>query len=218
MDLPQTLPERLYLLAYDTENRRMTARLHLGYLMRAAILAELLLQGHLEDAARGPAARTRSVPDPLLDAVLQQIAGSRRRSWQHWVSKGSGTAARMVRDELAARGWIRIESRRLLGVFPTAKVTVRDTRVVKSLAGKVSRAVRGAEPASRVDPRDAALAALAATTRLRTVLSRAHWRAYRDRTGTLGEVIAPVPKALHKALQSAEIESASIASHAAYGS
>ncbi|MEU8269221.1 GPP34 family phosphoprotein [Sphaerisporangium sp. NPDC049002] len=208
MNIPESLHERVYLLAYDTERGRTAERRHLGYLLRAGVLAELLIQGHLADATGGPVARTPAVADPLLDGVLQQIAGSRRRTWQHWVSKGSGATAREVRDRLESGGWIRVEHGRFLGVFPTARVSVRDTRVVRQLVGMASTALRAGQPASRLDPRDAALAALAAAVRLRTVRPRAQWRALRKRSDELSEVVAPVPQALRKAIQTAEAAAA----------
>jgi hypothetical protein len=208
VDVPETLPERLYLLAYDTQHGRITARRHLGYLMRAAILAELLLQGHLADATGGPVTRTPVAADPLLDSVLQQVAGSRRRSWRHWVNKGHGAASRQVRERLESGGWIRVERGRLLGLFPTTTVTVRDSRVVKRLTARVSAALRAGRPASRLDPMDAGLAALAAAVRLKTVLPRAGWRAGRRRSDELAEVVAPVPRALRKAIRAADAAAA----------
>ncbi|MFC7381399.1 GOLPH3/VPS74 family protein [Sphaerisporangium rhizosphaerae] len=209
MDLPGSLPQRLYLLAYDIERGRPTARWKLGYLMRAGILAELLLRGCLDDATGGPVASRTAVPDDaLLDAALQQIAASRRRTWQHWVNKGSHRAVRQVRDQLEAGGWIRVRRTRLLGVIPLAKVTVRDTRVVRRLTSTVSSAMRGGQPLSRVEPRDAALTALASVIRLRTVMPWRQWRAVRERGEALGVVVAPVPRALHKAIQAAQAAAA----------
>ncbi|MFC4590411.1 GOLPH3/VPS74 family protein [Sphaerisporangium corydalis] len=201
--MPESLYERIYLLAYDTERGQMAERWHLDLLIRAAVLAELMIQGHLADATGGPVVRTPALSDPLLDGVLQQIAHSRRRSWQHWVSKGSRATVRGVRERLESGGWIRVEHGRFLGVLPTTKVSVRDTRVVKGLVSTASTALRGGQPAARLDPRDAALAALAATVRLRTVRPRAQWRAVRGRSDELSEVVAPVPRALRKAIQAA---------------
>ncbi|GAA3797985.1 hypothetical protein GCM10022226_16690 [Sphaerisporangium flaviroseum] len=203
MDLPKSLPERLYLLAYDTERQRMTARSDLGYMMRAGILAELLIQGHLADATGGPVVRTPAVSDPLLDGVLQQIAASRRRTWQHWVGKSSRANVREVRERLESDGWIRVEHVRILGLLPMAKVTVRDPRVVKRLRTTVTTTLRGGQPVARLDPRDAGLTALAAMTRLKTVMPRAQWRAARGRSEELADPIAPVPTALRKAIQAA---------------
>ncbi|MEO3813938.1 GPP34 family phosphoprotein [Sphaerisporangium sp. B11E5] len=204
MELPHTLPERLFLLAYDIEKRRLTSRSRLGFLMRAAILAELLIQGHIADATGGPVARAQAVPDPMLDEMLQQIASSRRRSWQHWVGKRNRQAIHQVRDRLERDRWIRVERRRILGIFPHTVVTVRDTRVVRRLLATVSSAVRGGTPVARMSRRDAALVALAAMARLRAGLPRADWRAARTRVDTLGDTVAPIPRALRKAIEAAE--------------
>ncbi|MFC6086258.1 GOLPH3/VPS74 family protein [Sphaerisporangium aureirubrum] len=204
MDLPKSLPERLYLLSYDIERRRLTNRSRLGYLMRAGILAELLIQGHIADATGGPEARAQVLADPMLDEVLQQIASSRRRSWQHWVGKRHRQALTQVRDRLEKDRRIRVERNHFLGIFPWTRVTVRDTRVVRSLLTTVSSGVRGGTPVARIDRRDAALVALAAKSRLRAGLSRSDWRAARSRVDALGETVAPIPRALHKTIEAAE--------------
>lgn len=208
MDVPKFLHEQLYLLALDTGRQRSAAGWRLGHLLRAGMLAELLIQGHLDDAAGGPAAKTTAVADPLLAAVLHQIAESRRRSWQHWVGKRTGPAVREVRAKLAADGWIRAEPGRVLGILPVTRVTVRDTRVLKRLVGTATTALRPGQTVARLDPRDAGLAALAAVVKLRTVLPRAEWRAARGRGEELGTVVAPVPRALRKAIQAAEAAAA----------
>jgi hypothetical protein len=207
-ELPESLPERLYLLAYDIERKRLTARGRLGYLMRAAILAELLIQGHVADATGGPVTRTQALADPLFDDVLQQIASSRRRGWQHWVGKRHSQALTQVRDRLEKGRWIRVERLRFLGIFPYARITVRDTRVVRRLTATVATAVHGGTPVSRYDRRDAALVALAAMARVRAGLPRADWRAARTRVDTMGDTIAPIPRALRKAIQAAEAAAA----------
>ncbi len=47
MELPESLPARLYLLAYDRRRQRLTARPQLGFLLRAAAMADLELGGHV---------------------------------------------------------------------------------------------------------------------------------------------------------------------------
>jgi hypothetical protein len=204
VDVPDSLPGRLYLLAYDTERGRLTCRSELGYIMRAGALADLLLAGHLTDEGGRPrAGDPAGLTDPLLAEVLGQIAASRPRHWRHWVAKRDRQAVQSVRDRLAADGWIRLERRRVLGIFPATSVTVRDSRAVKRLAGTVSSALRGGRPVSRLDPRDATLAALAAAGEMKPVMPRAVRRANKRRIAELSEVAAPVPRALTKAIQSA---------------
>lgn len=205
MDLPESLPARLYLLSYDTGRRRMTGW-YLGYVLRAAALTDLLLAGALADDS----GKARAVPgpapaDPVLDDVLRQVAASRLRSWRHWVSKGERPMKRAVREQLAAGGWIRVEPRRILG-FPADRVTVRDTRVVKRLQDGVSGALRG--PVGQVRPRDAALVALAASGELRTVFPRARRRDHKKRIEQLNAHTGPVATALRKVLQQVKAASA----------
>lgn len=210
MDLPDSLPARMYLLAYDTRKGRMTARLELGYILRAAALTDLLQCAVLTDeAGKARARRGAVVGDPVLDLVCQEIAGSSTpRSWRHWVGRGDRRMRRVVRDQLATDGWIRVEPRRVLGLVPAPRVTVRDTRAVKRLTGIVSAALRS--PVAQVDPRDAALVALAAAGDLRTALPRPVRRRNRDRIEQLSAHTGPIAKTLRSAVQAARV--------AAYGS
>jgi hypothetical protein len=210
MDVPESLAGRLYLLAYDLRRQRVTGRSELGYIMRAGALTDLLLAGHLTDEGGKPRTRTGApLTDPLLETVRGQIEGSRPRSWQHWVNRGARQASRSVRDQLAADGWIRLEPHRVLGLFPTTRVTVRDTRVVKRLAGTVSATLRAGRPPSRLDPADAVLVALAAVGELNVVLPRAKRRANKRRIDELSTYAGPVPRALQKAIKSARASVAS---------
>jgi hypothetical protein len=200
MDLPESLPARVYLLAYDAHRGRMTASMQLGYMLRAAALSDLLLAGALTDDSGKAGVRSGpAVADPVVASVHQQIAASRPRSWRYWVNKGNGPMKRVVRDQLASEGWIRVEPRRILGIFPGAKVTVPDTLVVERLTGVVSAALR--DPIGQVDPRDGALVALAAAGELNIVLPRRRRREHKERIERLGEYTGPVAKALRKVLQ-----------------
>ncbi|MBC6463300.1 GOLPH3/VPS74 family protein [Actinomadura sp. HBU206391] len=201
MNVPNSLPERLYLLAYDTHRQKIRCG-DLGYLLRAAALADLYLSGHLtEESGRPQVFVRRPGPDPMLDAVLGQIADSRPRPWTHWVRKSSRGMVRTVRDQLAADGWIRVEPRRRYGILRYNKVTVRDPRVVTQLTRGVSTALQGGRPSGRVDPYEAAAAALAANGELRAVLNRKDRRRHKQRINELSAVTGPAATALRKAIQ-----------------
>ncbi|WP_344455806.1 GOLPH3/VPS74 family protein, partial [Actinocorallia aurantiaca] len=88
VELPDTLPQRIYLLALDPGKGRPLMGTHLNELVRAAALADLYLSGHLTDE-RGRAAVAVRHPchDPVLEAVLEELASSRPRKWQHWVGR-----------------------------------------------------------------------------------------------------------------------------------
>src|SRR3954468_1158101 len=99
VDVPDSLPGRLYLLAYDTKRGRLTCRSELGYIMRAGALADLLLAGHLTDEGGRPrAGDPAGLTDPLLAEVRGQTAAPRPRHWRHWVAKRDRQAVRSVRD------------------------------------------------------------------------------------------------------------------------
>ena len=201
MELPESLPARLYLLAYDKRRQRLTARTQLGYVLRAAALADLELRGDLADEdGKVRVVADRRVEDPVLDAVLQEIAGSRPRTWGHWVRAGQRATKRAVRDQLDAGRWIRVEPRRVLGLFPAATVTLRDPRALSRLTLNAARTLHGGRPAERLDRRDAALVALAAAGEL-PLLSRRQRREQRRRITRLTERSGSAAPALHTVVQ-----------------
>ncbi|MBX6765761.1 MAG: GPP34 family phosphoprotein [Actinomadura rubrobrunea] len=196
--VPDSLPARMYLLAYDLRRGRMTrCGGRLGYVLRGAALAELYLDGRLVDERRGPRPGTPG-DDPY--GVVAQIAASRPRSWQHWVRKDSGAMVRKVRDELAAQGWIRVRERRVLGLFRTHRVEVKDPRVVKALWGGASSALRG-KPVAHVNSLDAAAVALAAAGELNTVLPAQERRRHKRRITQLSARTGPAAGAVRRVVR-----------------
>ncbi|RJL22735.1 GOLPH3/VPS74 family protein [Bailinhaonella thermotolerans] len=210
MHAPETLPERLYLLAYDPERGRLTARSQLGMVVRAAALAELRIQGLLQDRDDRPAAAhgARS-DDPLLAEILRQISESRPRRWHHWVGKNATRASRLVRERLAETGWIQTERRAVLGIFPYTRVSVSDPRPVRDLTDAVRHAVTTARPTTRRDEREAATVALCVTGDLKRVLDRRARRAHKDRIAKIVAQAGPVPPALRKAIRDSQAAAAS---------
>jgi hypothetical protein len=208
---PISLAERLYLLSYDPERKRFTGSGERGLLLRAAALTELLAARALRDedgkAVAVPGARPPQ--DPLLALVLEEVAASgRSRTWQHWVRHRARHARGLVRDRLAAARWVRVQQRRMLGIFPVDDVTVRDTRAVRRIADSARSALHGVRPEG-VAEADAAAVALAAAARLRTVVSRAEAKQRKDRIDALTARTGPVPKALRKAVDSQHAAAAS---------
>lgn len=195
--VPDSLPARMYLLAYDMERGRLTARDRLGMLLRAAALTELYLDGRLVGEKR-PALGTPG-DDPY--GLLAQIGSSRPRRWQYWIGRDGRAMVRAVQAELESGGWIRVRSRRLLGVLPVQRVEVRDPRVVKDLWGRASAALRG-RPVAHLNSYDAATMALAAAGRLRTVIARDEQRRHRERIAALTARSGPAVPALRRALES----------------
>ncbi|TDC63460.1 GPP34 family phosphoprotein [Actinomadura sp. GC306] len=193
--VPESLPARMYLLAYDLRKHKMSkSRTELGYLLRGAALTELYLDGRLGEERRKPVPGTPG-DDPY--GVLAQIAESRPRSWQHWVRKDAKEMLARVQDELVRDGWIRVQEHRVLGLFPRQEVTVKDPRVVKQLWGGASSALRG-RPVAHVHSYDAAAVALAAAADLTAVLPGADRRRHKRRIRELTARTGPAPAAVRK--------------------
>jgi hypothetical protein len=211
MDVPDSLPQRIYLLAYDPDKGRVRMGIHLGAVLRAAALADLYLKGDLTDE-RGRAVVApgrRHGHDPVLAALREEIAGARPRKWQSLVGRRHRATVAAVRSQLGDGGWARLEPHRILGLFPTTKVTLRDSRVRKELMGRVAAALRN--PVGRVDPADAALVAIAANGDLRLVLDRRAKRAGKRRIEELTALSGPIGPALRKSIQESEAAAATTA-------
>lgn len=204
--VPESLPARMFLLAYDLRKQRMSkGGARLGYVLRAAALTELYLDGRLGEERRRPVPGTPG-DDPY--GVLAQIAASRPRSWQHWVRKDSKAIVTAVRDELARGGWIRVRSRRAFGLFPRHEIAVKDPRVVKTLWGGASSALRG-RPVAHVHSYDAAAVALAAAGELKTVLPGPDRRRHKRRIQELTARTGPAAPAVRKVIRQQDAAAAS---------
>src|SRR3569833_3169697 len=123
------LPERMFLLAYDSRRERPARGADVGQLVRAAALAELELRGALIDdrgRAAVAAARRPALTVPLLLEVLAEVeASARALKWQHWVQRGRRKARATVVQRLVAGRVVPAARRRVLGVFPSARIVVR---------------------------------------------------------------------------------------------
>lgn len=178
------LPERMFLLAYDARRERLNPWIDVGLLLRAAALAELELSGALVDErgrATVPRVHRPKVTDPLLREVLAEVEASRPRHWQHWVQRGGRKARAAVEQRLVADRIITVDKRRVFGIFPSTRITVRDPLLVGRLHAQVAKALRSLT----VDQRDAATVALAAAGELHTVFGWRQRRANRARIAEL---------------------------------
>lgn len=204
MTLPESLPARLYLLAYDTEKNRVTARSRLGLVLRAAALTDLYLAGRVTDE-NGKARVTgdrRPTGDALVDQMLQQLAEHQPRSWRGWIAHGQ-PAIRTVRTQLEAGLCIRVEHRRIL----PDRVELLERPAVQQYADEVHAKLSG--PASRTEPRTAAVLALAARGEISTLISRSERLEHREHLDELAVYTGPIADALRKAWRDRRAQMAS---------
>lgn len=202
MAVPDSLPQRVFLLAYDPDKGRVGLGTHLGAMLRAAALADLYLAGHLTDAdGRAVVAVRHPCRDPVLDAVLDEIASAKPRDWKSWVDHGQHAIVTAVRQQLGDGRWVRLEPRKILGLFTITRVTIRDPRVRKELLRRISGALKN--PIGRVDPADAALVAIVAAGNLTLVLDRRARRERKRRIQQLTELSGPIGPALHSSIRAA---------------
>lgn len=198
MELPASLTARVYLLAYNTEKGKLTGKGHLGYVLRAAALTELYQAGAVTDAAGKVKPARAHLTDPLLLNLLEEItAESKPRSWARLVGRRARPMFRAVQQRLVEERLIGTEPYRILGIFPATKVKVHHHRVVTQLRSLVSRTLGGGS----AEPKDAALAALAAVGEIRVAISRAQARERKQRIKTLVEQAGPALPALKKAIE-----------------
>lgn len=202
MAVPDSLPQRIFVLACRPDKGRVGMGAHVGMMLRAAALADLYLGGHLIDERGRAVIHVRSPRhDPVLDAILEEIARSKPRRWQHWIDRRQGATFRAVGQQLGDRGWAHLQPHRFLGLFPTMRVTIRDSSVREELLRRVNAALN--EPIDSLDPADATVVAIIAAGGLTSVLDGRTRRANKHRIRQLTEHSGPIVPALRAAINDA---------------
>jgi hypothetical protein len=196
-----SLPYRMYLAAYDADQDKLYDRTRTAFLVQAAIFAELLLSGYLTDAEGiAQVARDGGTGDPLLDAILQNVA-SAKRSWKAHIRHGYKDSLHATEEGLVRRGELRQSRIRTLGLIPRQSTIALNPSSVRQLQGRLASVLRGSEPASQVDARDATAAALAGYGRVPTVITRKEARKRRDRVRELASAVRDLAPGLANAME-----------------
>jgi hypothetical protein len=172
MDATSGLHSQLYLVSYDMARQRFVSRGPLmEFSLRAALLTDLYLSGHLSDS-NGRAMQTTAHPpdDPLLRWAFQAV-GPRGEGWTVAIAR-SNHAVRMVRDQLSTDGWLSRRHRRPFGVLPRLGEQPSDRGAVAALTGRAREAVLHAVAGRPCEPRPLATGLLAVHAQVDTVLSR----------------------------------------------
>jgi hypothetical protein len=196
--VPESVAARLFLLAYDPDKGRLTARAKLGKLLRAAVLADLQLQGGIaDDDGKVRVTAAAEATDPVAAAVLEELTATGNRRWRHWIDRRGSRTVRRVRDELVAARLIKVEPRRIL----SDRITLRQPLVRRHALRQAHDVLRPSRLVSRVDLRDASVAVLADTANLRSAITKEQHFHHKDRLAQLAVRVGPVVPALKKSLQ-----------------
>ncbi|UKY47567.1 GOLPH3/VPS74 family protein [Streptomyces inhibens] len=201
--MTEPLHHCMYLTAYDTAAQNLFDRPRTGFLLRAAVLTELAIRGHLTEVEGAAAvAAAGSTGDSVLDKALGDV-GAHRRSWKAWLRYDRKETLEAVEHQLAALGVLTIEEKEKssFGRGSKRQLTVTDPVAVKALQDGASAILHARDPADRLAPADAALLALAAAGGIPAVLSRKDSRDHKDRiealTDRLGDIAPGLDKAVH---------------------
>lgn len=199
---PESLAARIFLLAYDPAKGRLAGRSTLGKTLRAAALIDLQLRGNLaDDNGRAQPTKAAAPKDEILAGILTEIRTAGSRKWRTWIDRGQRAIVRDIRDELARAQLIKVEPRRILGLIPADRITLRQPLVRRQLLQRTTDVLRPARLVTRIDLRDAALAVLASTGDLRPVIPRELRNRHKDRLAQLAIRVGPVAPALKKSIQ-----------------
>jgi Golgi phosphoprotein 3 (GPP34) len=151
--LPDTLHGQLYLLCIDRRRGRFDdcRSALLGMALRAAMLTDLYLSGHVHDLHGMPSECGIAPPkDPVLKAMIDELERCRYSSWARAISPEPDQTIRTVRYQLEAEG--RISVRRTIPGITAARVSLHDEALVESLADRVTHAVHNAIAGLPADP------------------------------------------------------------------
>ncbi|OKI99589.1 hypothetical protein AMK18_21035 [Streptomyces sp. CB01249] len=166
-----TLPEELLLLAHDPVEGRVVCRTHALRLgIAGAVAAELVLAGRVEVRdGKIVASGAPGIGDSFLDAALAGVAGRRKgHKLQRWVrdtagvKTSAGRTDEVWRHRLVARGALREERTRTLGVIAQRRHLVGPDDRTSPARERVSAVGNGATG----DERARLLAALVGATGL----------------------------------------------------
>ncbi|MFF7778264.1 GPP34 family phosphoprotein [Streptomyces tanashiensis] len=148
-----TLAEEIMLLSLDDESGAARERQSAAWAVAGGILLDLVLAGRVA-VEEGRLRVTDPTPTetPLLDGRLRQIAewaGRRSRDPKvtEWLTRDHSKAVKATAESLRARGLVREEQRKVLGVFPVTRYPEADGAVERELRDRLRAVVLdGAEP------------------------------------------------------------------------
>ncbi|MFJ6080050.1 GPP34 family phosphoprotein [Streptomyces sp. NPDC092369] len=192
------LPSLMYLLAHDGAAEGPYDRSRTELLLRAAALVDLASRGRLREAGGTvTVSGTEPIGDSVLDDVVRDAAGG--HGWRHLVRRHRKRTLTQVEDRLAAAGLLTVRTPRT--PFGSRRTTVTDQAVPAALRARVSTALHGDGPVREIPAADAALLALAAAGRIRSVVSRQDQKTFRARIDACTGRLAALGPGLEKTVR-----------------
>ncbi|MFF0473758.1 GPP34 family phosphoprotein [Streptomyces sp. NPDC004284] len=151
-----TLAEEITLLSLDDESGAPRERPSAAWAVAGSILLDLALAGRVAvEAGRLRVADRTPTEVPLLDERLRQIAEWTARKSSapevtEWLTRDRGKALEAAIESLCARGLVREERHRVLGVLPVTLHPEADGAAERELGDRLRAVVLdGAEPDAR---------------------------------------------------------------------
>lgn len=169
MDSQLTMGEQIVLLALDERSGELREPpLRVGLAVSAATLLGLTFSGHVVVRDGALAAAPLPPPaDPVEAAMAEQLRSHPEAKPQAWLLAVREQALTAAYDGLLAKGLVREEGRKVLGVFGSVTYPVKDTATAETLRARLAAVVlAGQEP----DERTAALVTVLHHAGLRAVL------------------------------------------------
>jgi len=218
------LHEELLLLALRDEKGTLEPGIWPQLAIGAASVAELVFQERIAvnsgKRALVDVVDESPLGDAFLDACLARMATARRRaSLQTWVTRlaGSRHAKQTVAEGLCAKGVLREDLRKILGIFSQRIFPEADSRPERELRERIARAIQSGS--TDLDPRTSVAIALAHRCNiLRLVVGKRMVRERRERIEQIaagqmvGEAVKKAVAATQAALMAATITPAIMAS------
>jgi len=209
------LYEEILLLALRDREGTIASGTWYSQAVAGALLAELMLDGHLSLADKKVSARAAKVGDELLDESLALIvAAKRRRSLEGWLSKLAGLRhlKRRAAESLCRIGILAADRKRVLLFFERQIFPELDHAPELAVIERLRGVLFG--PESKADPRTAVLVALAHHTGiLRLAFDKKELKKAKARIERVieGDVVGKAAKEVVQSLQAAIIVSAVVA-------
>ncbi|HEY3873668.1 MAG TPA: hypothetical protein VGM10_35250 [Actinocrinis sp.] len=194
---PASLPARAYLVCCDLDRGRLFDRMRTVFVVRAAALAALALDGTARDDSGTVLIDRPAVGrDPVLDQVAADLA-EHRLHWRAALRRRHRWTCRLVEEQLAAAGAIAV-TRRALG---RARISVADRASAAALQRSIAAVLTDTRRAADVPPDEAALAVIAVSASVGPVATRLPGRAARSRADDLADGLDAIAPPLGRTLR-----------------